>query len=267
MKQLFYVLILLTTIVACNEIKEPDVDNRITGQGIETFQPTFIKFEPIIDTLSVISDNVCLSFDLDSLNSSDGYYDIQIIDVANSKVLLPWSALMGRLFINKIADGKYEFIGKTHLPTNGNWEQKFQKNDFIKYTLEIDKKGYRFFRNKEVAVHLKYSEKKIETLKVAIFSNKDCLSDDWDIANDCFDLIRQYEFQLFAALLDGNLKYKKDYLSLRDDISIVNAGQFSEYLAGNMFMLGFYDIIKISEYNFDRIYKDEEIEEGKKHCF
>jgi len=56
---------------------------------------------------------------------------------------------------------------------------------------------------------------------------------DWEIAFRCFPRIYEYEYHLFAALLDNQMQYEATYVNLRDSIDVVVAGELNQYYLGN----------------------------------
>ncbi|NOQ71448.1 MAG: hypothetical protein GQ574_05580 [Crocinitomix sp.] len=222
----------------------------------------------IDDTLKVeLKDGMfCLNHDLDSMTELSSLYSLQLIDVNDSIIIIHFPPMLGAIQIERLEEGKYVFIASADFPVNGDWEIKFVKHDILKYVFEIHEDHYLVYRDKSVRLDLPFSKEKIEALKKEIMESKECLSEDWEIATDCFPKIEQYEYQLFAAIIAGESIYEDDYLDLRNTISMVNAGQFSEYLEGNYYLLRLYGITNDKAYDYSVLRMRYQM--GKvPHCF
>ncbi|MFT5820204.1 MAG: hypothetical protein ACI8ZM_001443 [Crocinitomix sp.] len=193
--------------------------------------------------------SLCLNHDLDSLTKMTDLYMFQLIDVNNDIVIINWPPFMGAMLIDRIGDNKYTFTGNANFPVNGDWEIPFVKHDILKYVFEIHADHYCVYRDKDIRLNLPYSKERINELEKAIMASEECLSKDWDVATSCFDQIKQYEYHLFAAVIAGESIYEEDYFNLRSTVSLVNAGQFFEYLEGNYYLLKFYGILADRDYD------------------
>ena len=173
-----------------------------------------------------------------------------LLDLKNDIALFNWAPFLGRIQTTKLADNKYSFDGSGNFTVNGDWTLRFLKHDILRYVLEIYEDHYIFYRDQNIKLALLYDLNRIESLKAEIINSDSCISDDWDVATDCFDKIKMFEYQLFAAILDGHDNYKKDYFDLRSNVSILNAGEVSEYLEGNYYLLILYGIADDDDYDF-----------------
>ena len=200
------------------------------------------------DTLIVEfkADGFCLNHNLDSLISARPSYDLKLVDLTHNLVLITWSPFLGMIKTEKVKENVYAFSGSAKFPVNGNWDAPFQDRDILRYVLEIEENRYLFYRDKKVRLSLKSNPNKLEKVREDVFNDSTCLSEDWDVANLCFDRIELYEYELFASALSGNKSDIGEYMNLRRDISIVNAGAFSEYLAGNQMLLSLYGLTDLS---------------------
>ena len=50
-----------------------------------------------------------------------------------------------------------------------------------------------------------------------------------------------------ASILNNETKYKSDFINFQKDISIANAGEFSQYWYGNLMLLSVYGLLSIDE--------------------
>ena len=214
----------------------------------------FIRVLPN-DTLKVPigREGLCLNHSLDTLSNGQGHYDLTLIDLNQARWLIKWIPFLGQMVTRKVSETRYDFIGKTRLPPSGNSDLPYKEWEAIAYTMEIFKDHYRFYRRKEVVMNLPYKNEDLRKLENYINSTPDCKSQDWGIAQACFDKIEKYEYHLFASVLSGDKKYRETYLNLRKDISIVNAGHFSEEHAGNkilLTLLGIYSVREVDDWRF-----------------
>lgn len=206
-----------------------------------------LPFDTLVVPLN--GQQLCLSHDLDSL-SQLGLIDdmVHIVDIGNNIVLLAWHIFMGRLGVKKIANQSYTFTGKAFLPVDGDWEKPFKEYQIISYTLSIKEGHYVLYRNQDIVPKISFSLIEFQESKNFVANRHECISDDFDIARKCQQKIMQYEFQLFASLISGNTTFKKTYLNLRKDLPLINAGELSEYLLGNMMLLNLLGIIDKKDY-------------------
>jgi len=241
--QLLFILI-LTIFLSCEEKNTSENQSKSTTDAPSK---SFLKYNLSIvktpnDTLKVKlkSGQLCLNENIDSLSqlSIGKYDDLHIVDVDNSVLLLCWNPLIGRLKISKLSDKKYKFTGMSYLPDRGDWSKDFNEHIVIEYILEIYENSYTFYRNKDINIQLEYDETDIRKFKKYIESHSICKSEDWEkVVVECFDKIQKYEYSLFASIFSSKKSYLDTYLNLRDDISICNAGQFSEHIGGNEILL------------------------------
>lgn len=209
----------------------------------------------ISDTLTVaITDKgFCLNHDLDSLTQLADLYSVQLVDVNNDIVIINWPPMFGAIQIERLAEGKYEFTGSANFPVNGDWDIEFVKHDMLRYILEIHADYYVVYRDKDIELSLPFSKERIDVLKKEIMVSQQCLSEDWEVAINCFPKIKRYEYHLFAAILAGESKYEADYLNLRNTVLMANAGEFSEYIQGNYYLLRFYGITDDNTYDYSML--------------
>lgn len=247
-----YIAILLFLGISCNKIS--DINDR--KYHIDGSKFKYELFNPSLkDTISVAIKNKprCFNHRLDSLIELGKTNDLQLVDLAQNRVLISWHSFMGVLSINKVSERSCEFSAKIYLPKNGVWENYFREHEILKYTLEAGEDYYQFASHR-VPLDLVPDEGLLADLRDQILKDSTCLTTEWEIANVCMGKIALYEYQLFLALMNGNLEYKAEYLQIRDKISIVNAGRFSEYLDGNFLLLAVLGIIDVNEYDLSRLY-------------
>lgn len=273
--QLFFILILIV-FLSCREKNtnenqsKPNVNSTDSLTSQRSFKYNLSIVQTPDDTLKVNlkSGQLCLNENIDSLSqlSIGKYDDLHIVDVHNSILLLCWNPVIGRLKISKLSDKKYKFTGMSYLPDRGDWNKDFNEHIVIEYILEIYENSYTFYRNKDVAIQLEYDEADIDKLKRYIDNHSICRSEDWEkVAVECFDKIQKYEYSLFASIFSSKKSYLDTYLNLRDDISICNAGQFSQHIGGNEILLYLLGITE-RPYEFGCLgtrYNDL----GKKYCY
>jgi len=241
--QLFFILTLII-FLSCGEKNTNENQSKSTTDNPSK---SFLKYNLSIvktpnDTLKIDlkSRELCLNENIDSLSqlSIREYLDLHIVDVDNSVLLLCWNPLIGRLKISKLSDKKYKFTGMSYLPNKGDWNKDFDEYIVIEYILEIYENSYTFYRNKDIGIQLEYDEADIHQLGKYIDNHPICKSEDWEeVVVKCFDKIQKYEYSLFASIFSSKKSYLDTYLNLRNDISICNAGEFSEHIAGNEILL------------------------------
>ncbi len=127
-------------------------------------------------------------------------------------------------------------------------------------------KFYTFSRVNRIPA-IEFDEDRLSELSAHIKDSVTCLEEDWSLAHDCMNIIEEYEYLLFASLLSGSEKYKKEYLSLRERISIVNAGQFSEYYEGNIYLLALTGLIDFRDYDLGGLMTHTPLDEEGRHCY
>ena len=249
-----------------NQIIAPTMDSL---PNIGTFSSPKYDYSPINilinDTLKVAINELglCLNYDLDSLAKADECFALQIVDRNNATVFINFPPMLGAIETEKIYDGKYVFTGRANFPVNGNWDVKFVEHEILSYVLEIYSDYYLVYRNQDVKLSLAYNKDEIRFLRNEIMNSESCLAEDWDIAMNCFSQIKRYEYHLFAAILDGNNEFLSEYIALRETISIVNAGEFSEYLTGNYYLLRFYGITNDNDCDYAMLKIPYSIRKGR----
>lgn len=253
MKLIFSLLCLFNIIAqaqhtALGKLKSISIKHQSVPKHV---QPNKLAFLDILPTDTLIVDKqLCVNHDLDSLCKEKSIYDLTLIDVNSNTTLIRWTSFLGTLNVAKLNDHSFSFNGSAQSPVNGDWSKPFERKKILKYVLQINEDSYKIYRDQSVQFKPSYSVSKTENLEKRIFSDTSCTSQNWDIAHDCFSQIEKYEFHLFALLLNEVYEQKENYIYLRDNISMVNAGQFSEYYEGNISLLALYGIIKPEEYNF-----------------
>lgn len=273
--QLSFILILII-FLSCGEKNtnknqsKPDIESteNLVSQRSLKYNLSILKTPD--DTLKVDlkSGQLCLNENIDSLSrvDIDRYDDFSIIDTENSVLLLCWHPFVGKMKVNKLSDKKYTFTGINYFPNKGDWNKPFLEQAVIEYILEIHDDSYTFYRNKNIVIQLEYDDADINKLKRYIDNHSICRSEDWEkVAIECFDKIKKYEYSLFASIFSSKKSYLDTYLNLRNDISICNAGEFSEYIAGNEILLYLLGITE-RPYEFmcfGKRYNDL----GKKYCY
>lgn len=144
---------------------------------------------------------------------------------------------MGRLKTELISPKSYLLTGETYLPDDGNWEENFIKHIGFEMKLDFTDAGWRLydFNFDEISLSVNYA--RLDSVKNVLEKTAGATSKNWDVAVNYFDLVKQYEYDLLTAVLAGDDALLKEYLLLQKNYNIANAGEFSEYFAGNIFYL------------------------------
>ena len=229
--QLLFALALITLLFSCINPKTEQT------QPIDKTLKLDYLYQLSNDTIRYSFDGkIGLNKDLDSL--LDEQIEMFILkDTLHNAILIHYHVHEGPTFVNRINDNKYEILGKSRYPVNGNWKIPFQQHLMFRYILEIDKNSYQLYRDKSLQPKLPYDKNRIKTLQKSILNDTICTNKDWEIAFQCFPRIHEYEYQLFAALLDNQIQYAETYVNLRDSVDVVGSGQLNQYYMGNIMTL------------------------------
>lgn len=230
-RNLLFLLGIITLFFSCSEVKTEQIQPKN-----EKVQFDYLHTLPN-DTIRYTFENtIGLNKNLDAL--LDQPLEMFILeDTLHNSILMYFHLFEGQMFINKIAPNKYEFLGKSSLPVDGNWDISFEEYVMLRYILEIGQNDYSLYRDKSIQPKLPYDESRISILKASIFSDTICTNEDIKTAFSCYPKALEYEYHLFAALLDDKIQYETQYTTLRDSLEIIGVGQISEYYSGNIMTL------------------------------
>jgi len=154
------------------------------------------------------------------------------------------TSFTGQFSVSKISSAEFNFIGTSYFPQDGNWGIPFQKHEIFSFTLSLQDTGWTILNIDFPKLLPSPDYDRLDSIKTLIDAEPKCVMRDWEVANDCFPLLKHYEFLLFSAALNNDRNKLEDYIALRDNFSITNAGEFSEYYQGNVYLLVGKGIIK-----------------------
>jgi hypothetical protein len=144
---------------------------------------------------------------------------------------------MGRLKTELLRPNSYLLTGKINLPNDGNWKEDFIKHIAFEATLDFNEDGWLLHEFNADLLSLPVNGQRLDSIRNILETEAVAKSEDWDSALAYFDLIKQYEYDLFTAVLSGDSVALNEYLLLQENYNIAYAGEFSEYFAGNIFFL------------------------------
>ncbi len=230
-RNLLFLLGIITLFFSCSEVKTEQIQPKN-----EKIQLAYLHILPNDSIQYTFGNTIGLNKDLDAL--LDQPLEMFILkDTLHNSILMYFHLFEGQMFINKIAPNKYEFSGKSSLPIDGNWDIPFEEHLILRYILEINQNDYLLYRDKSIQPKLPYDESRISVLEASIFSDTICMNKNIETAFSCYPEALEYEYHLFAALLDDKIQYETQYTTLRDSLDIIGVGQISEYYSGNIMTL------------------------------
>lgn len=164
--------------------------------------------------------------------------ELYVIDPENwehSRIFI--HPFMGRLKIELVSSNSYLLTGKINLPDDGNWKKDFIRHTAFEVTLSFNEDGWLLHEFKPELLSLSFNNQRLDSVRNILENEAEATYEGGDSALSYFDLIKQYEYDLFTAVLAKDSARLKEYLLLQKNYNIAYAGQFSEYFAGNVFYL------------------------------
>jgi hypothetical protein len=163
--------------------------------------------------------------------------ELYVQDPKNGRSHIFIHPFMGRLKTVLLSEKSYQLTGKINLPTEGNWKVDFIKHTAFQIKLDFTDEGWRLYDFTYERTPLPVNYPRLDSVRNVLENNTLAESKNWDLALPYFDVVKQYEYDLFTAVLAGDSTVLKEYLLLQRNYNIAYAGEFSEYFAGNIFYL------------------------------
>lgn len=204
--------------ISCGCVSNP-------GYNWETFPVRDVVVYPIPES------GICLNYNLDSLVGRPVWDDIYVVDLHSRTPLFFGSLLSGMLEIEKIESTEYAFWISAY------FEEKAHRNSkgflrVARYYLKIFDTSYEFGLDRSFTPEMKPNLAILDSL-LAMPKDTMCHAEDCELAADCIELIEALEYDLFAAIINGNMQYLSFFQNFRRDYPCINTGVWSEDFAGN----------------------------------
>lgn len=161
-------------------------------------------------------------------------YELYIQGKGQSPSQLICHPFLGTYSVAVTNDSSFLFTGTGGWPITGLWEDGFSQQPYFFMELIINDRGWNITQLTFPDLSLRPEYPNVDSLRHQLDQNTTCRSKNWDVAVDCFQLIKQYEFGLFAAIAAGDNSRIEEYLTLQQNFNLAYAGEFSEYYRGNI---------------------------------